>query len=150
MHRISPVDTGYSELMCIIRSLERLIYPRSTASMRKRQPHDAFASYGCPPLGKLLYQGSLGGIPRTIFQSADIRLLDAGNLSQLLLCQITPLPPLNDCPDDLPFRLQCFLFRLKRWIFQLFIQCLPEILTHQSALPGLVVGAVTLCAVNRD
>ena len=44
--------------------------------------------------GSQPFQGAERGIPRAIFQSADIRLLDADDLGQLL-CQITPFPSLN-------------------------------------------------------
>lgn len=87
-------------------------------------------------------------LPRVLSAVLEGKLSALGSRIGKLLFKA--LSPLNDCPVDLPFRLQCLPFSLESRISQLLIQCLPEILTHQSALPGLVVSAVTPCAVNRD
>ena len=46
--------------MCIIRPWGKWICSWSTASTRKRQPHDVLTSCGCLPSRKLLYQRTQG------------------------------------------------------------------------------------------
>ena len=83
------------------------------------------------------------GIGGSIFQPADIGLIDPRDLCQLLLCQIAVLPSFQNGVHDLPFRLLRFPLCTEFRVFHLLVQCLSEILSHCSALLSLLM----ICSV---